>query len=199
MDSNASLGDNNIISGRRMSRESRIDTIDIAGKRFGKLVAREKSKRNGMRGVSWVCQCDCGKRCEAYGGHLRAGQRVSCGCSSEEKIEITGINKIMSFYKRKSSLKGRAFNLSFSEFRLLIQSQCHYCGIPPRQKLLRRGGKKLQLAYNGIDRIDSKHGYEIDNCVSACRYCNQAKSDLSVEEFMAHIKRIALWLSIDFS
>ena len=43
--------------------------------------------------------------------------------------------------------------------------------------------------YNGIDRIDNNIGYTIDNSVSCCKYCNFAKNDFLLDEFLLWIKR----------
>lgn len=197
IDINASYPHNCFIWRRCMSREWRIDSIDLTGKKFGKLTVIQVSKRSGKRGLSWKCLCDCGNKCEAYGGHLRSGERKSCGCLAESRIETTGVNRLMSYYKRKSSLKGREFALTFDQFKRLVQGICSYCGSAPMQKLKRLTSDKPQIYYNGIDRINSKEGYVLENCVTACRICNQSKSDLSLEQFKDHIKRISKWLSID--
>ena len=174
----------------------RKDAIDITGNRYGKLIVIEIAEKGIHSGVRWICQCDCGTKCVAYGGHLRAGQRVSCGCMAEEKIHETGVNKIFSLYKRKSRLRNKEFNLSYHEFEILINGNCDYCGVSPKQLLRRQKSKKPQIYYNGIDRIDSSKGYVLSNCVSACRYCNQAKSDMSIDEFKNQIERIYKWLLI---
>jgi hypothetical protein len=58
--------------------------IDIAGQRFGRLVAlkvaeKESRARRGG-GVRWVCHCDCGDTCVTDGYKLRTGHTGSCGC-----------------------------------------------------------------------------------------------------------------------
>ncbi len=56
------------------------DLIDIAGQRFGKLVAIELAPIVKGKKRRWLCKCDCGKMslCLSYG--LRVGQTRSCGC-----------------------------------------------------------------------------------------------------------------------
>ena len=36
----------------------------------------------------------------------------------------------------------------------------------------------------GLDRIDSSIGYQVDNLVSCCSICNQMKSDRNKEEWL---------------
>lgn len=52
--------------------------IDIAGQRFGKLIAyaKEGSVHNGRR---WHCKCDCGGETIAVAAQLRNGTHKSCG------------------------------------------------------------------------------------------------------------------------
>lgn len=56
--------------------------IDIAGKKFGKLVAVETATRNGAR--AWLCLCDCGGTIAVRTAILRNGQVSSCGCARHE-------------------------------------------------------------------------------------------------------------------
>ncbi len=176
----------------------RKDAIDISGQRFGKLIAIEPVDRKIKRGVEWRCICDCGKETFAFGGHLRSDYRKSCGCISSEKFEETGTNIIFNEYFRKAKKRKLDFDLSFLEFKDFIKGHCHYCGIEPSSIRKAQGRDKIQIIWNGIDRIDSNKGYILENCVSCCKYCNQAKSDLTLDAFKNHIKRIAQWLSIDF-
>lgn len=53
---------------------------DIAGQRFGYLVADDQvgSIDNGK--ATWFCRCDCGNTATVIGKLLRAGMTKSCGC-----------------------------------------------------------------------------------------------------------------------
>ena len=58
---------------------------DIAGKRFGKLVALYPLNTHGGGGsVLWKCQCDCGKPAEITVSDLNRGNNKSCGCMKIE-------------------------------------------------------------------------------------------------------------------
>jgi hypothetical protein len=171
----------------------RVDSVDETGKRYGMLLVIERDyerKFNNPRGTYWKCLCDCGSYCLARGGALREGRRKSCGCLRERTIENTGINRLISMYKYKGYKAHRFFNLSREDFYKLIKGNCFYCGIEPKQVLKRHKTELPQIIYNGIDRIDPKKCYSPDNCVSCCKYCNWAKSDLTMDEFKARIERI---------
>lgn len=69
----------------------RVRAIDISGQRFGRLVVLERAPRRGRknRRAIWVCQCDCGKRCESGADALRSGHTSSCGCLSVDTAKAT--------------------------------------------------------------------------------------------------------------
>lgn len=172
----------------------------MVGRRSGKLVVLSFCNKPGQRGAFWLCKCDCGNETIADGNHLRmtgSKARKSCGCNLTENIEKTGINRIFSTYKTKAKKRGIDFELSREEFLILIKGNCSYCGSEPNQLLKRQKTRKIQIIYNGIDRIDSEKGYTKNNCVSCCMYCNRSKSNLSLEAWKNHIKRIYQWLWID--
>lgn len=56
---------------------------------------------------------------------------------------------------------------------------CEYCGIP--QPYLRKLNQMTDIGYvtqaMGVDRVDSKGAYSVDNIVWCCAGCNKAKSD----------------------
>lgn len=96
--------------------------------------------------------------------------------------------------KRNAKSRNHDFDLSFEEYDNIIQQECAYCGSQPQtnQKLVEERGstKEPLFYYNGIDRIDSKRGYSIDNCVPCCAKCNYMKRTYEKEEFFSHIKLI---------
>lgn len=172
------------------TRKLRTDTKDITGMKFGDLTALYINGKGKCRGSTWRCKCDCGNECDAYGGHLREGTRKSCGCLSEKRVLETGINKIMSFYRRKAKKRGIQFNLSREEFKSLIVENCFYCGTAPENILLRQKSKKLQIVYTGIDRIDSSKAYIKQNCVPACFMCNRSKSNTPLDQWLLYLKKL---------
>ena len=53
---------------------------NIAGQRFGKLIAIHENGRNKHGHARWLCKCDCGNEVSVLGIHLRSGKTKSCGC-----------------------------------------------------------------------------------------------------------------------
>lgn len=192
---------NNLTGESIMTRiyKDRIDTIDMIGKRAGKLEVISLYKDINQRGAHWLCRCDCGNETIAGGRSLRMvgpKARKSCGCLAESRIDSTGVNRLYSTYKRRAKIRNREFSLSREDFEKLIKGNCVYCGSEPKQILKRLKSRKLQILYNGVDRVNPEIGYILENSVSCCRHCNQSKSDLSVDQFKTHIERVYKWLQI---
>jgi hypothetical protein len=59
---------------------------DMAGQKFGRLTAIERSDNRGKNGKKtyWRCVCDCGCLCEIEQGALHTGKTRSCGCLKAE-------------------------------------------------------------------------------------------------------------------
>lgn len=60
-------------------------TIDITGKRFGRLVAIKFSHSKGGH-YFWECLCDCGNKVVIGKGNIVGGHTKSCGCLRREII-----------------------------------------------------------------------------------------------------------------
>lgn len=124
------------------------------------------------------------------------------------KGNITSYNKLYRDYSYGARRRNYKFDLSFTDFKKLISSNCYFCNKIPNNKfnpyLNKKGlinGKKtntinityikeLTIVYNGIDRLDNTKGYTKKNSVSCCKQCNFLKADYSSKEFLSIIKNI---------
>lgn len=138
----------------------------------------------------YLYQCDCGNQKVIHQAAVTSGNTKSCGCAYKDAaIRKTlpnnqgTINQIYAGYRVNARRRNFNFNLSVEKFTDLIKQKCHYCGTENSNN---RGG----FHYNGVDRIDSKLGYSVDNCVTSCRLCNYAKSNLTQEEFLEWIMKL---------
>jgi hypothetical protein len=77
-------------------------------------------------------------------------------------------------------------DISIDLFYQLASSNCYYCGIQPQN----RRSKDNLFLYNGLDRVDSNFTHNYDNVIPCCKYCNFAKSDLTMQEFDDWIIRL---------
>lgn len=82
-------------------------------------------------------------------------------------------------YLHRARRRAMRCELREREAIVLFNRACVYCGAPAHT-----------AALNGIDRVDSRAGYALANCVPACRQCNVMKWDYPVEAFYAQVARI---------
>lgn len=85
-------------------------------------------------------------------------------------------------YKGEAKHRKINFDLSLEEFDGITSKPCTYCG--------GNNGYYLGKTFNGIDRIDSSVGYEINNCAPCCTICNSMKSNRTVSDWMNHMSLI---------
>ena len=73
---------------------------DIAGQKFGKLVAIkiDEAKTRACGKTYCLCRCDCGNEVSVYLGNLTSGHTRSCGCLHKEN-----------YAKKREDLTGRVF------------------------------------------------------------------------------------------
>lgn len=103
----------------------------------------------------------------------------------------SGFKSLIKNYKEAAVVRKYLFELSENEFKYLTQQNCHYCNIPPSQKVKTNSKDTWgEYLYNGIDRIDNTQGYNLKNCVSCCGTCNQMKMAFSYDQFIDKIKCI---------
>lgn len=149
-----------------MELENRMKRIEIAGKRFGFLVAiRQAGYRAGK--PDWLFVCDCGRLHVARKGHVISGRTLSCGC---ERSKATG---------DRSRTHGMSKSRTYRIWRNMI-NRCHWDKWPEWKYWGGRGIfvceewrgsfeaflRDMGEAPKGlsIDRIDNDKGYFKGNC-----------------------------------
>ena len=175
---------------------------NLLGKKFGRLKVLSKYGIHKGR-VAWNCLCDCGNTDIFVGSDLTAGNTRSCGCLQDEhRRNISpkgvkankkphydrGLNVFYHGYKKQAKDRGLDFDLSFYDFKGLVEDFCFYCGSKDTKHVWKKSFGSIDVC--GVDRLDSSIGYVKDNCVSCCKFCNYAKRSYSVEEFKEHISKI---------
>jgi 5-methylcytosine-specific restriction endonuclease McrA len=176
---------------------------DETGKKYGRLTVNKYLGVNHVRHAVWECICECGNIINSSVNSFRQGNKNSCGCITIERIrenaskyqservlsvEEIGINSIISHYKFDAKHRNIKFLLTKEQFAKLIKQKCYYCNSDlsnHRDMLLGR-----IFSYNGIDRTNSNKDYTIDNCVTCCSQCNNAKLDYTKEEFIEWIIKV---------
>jgi hypothetical protein len=145
-------------------------TIEMKGKRFGRLTVIEFAYVDNRREARWICQCDCGNTTnDTRGSQLRRGKATSCGCFRNEQSSIRASKHKKSntrVYSIWTDMKKRCFNV-----------QCkRYPDYGGRGITVCEGWRNNFEAFyewsiaNGyadnltIDRIDVNGNYEPSNC-----------------------------------
>jgi hypothetical protein len=156
----------------------------------------------------YSCKCECGKIISSGSSKLKRGLIKSCGClrairTSERTLKPNHegiLNSIYGNYARGARARNIEFSISKEEFKPLLLADCNYCGTSPNIKWSKAYRYKIadvsDFRYNGIDRVDNSKGYISGNCVPCCTICNKSKLDMSVEEWMTWLKRIAKYQKI---
>lgn len=176
--------------------------IDLTGQRFGHLIvtreAPHKIEKNGRKRVRWYCNCDCGtKDVIADSNGLRMGNIISCGGKCKLRIKPNNYaakNTVYLYYKNNAKKRNIPFSLTKDNVFSLIEQPCFYCGATESNII---NTDTYSYKYNGIDRIDSLAGYEKDNVVTCCKYCNRAKSDMSIKDFKNWILRVVNYMKLN--
>lgn len=181
------------------------EAVDMAGKRFGRLLVVSKAPTKHKRAY-WNCICDCGETCVAMGKYLRQHKKQSCGClfrenrlNNMEKARFSdhrnlpdgesAFNLLYISYKSSAAKKSLVFELTKDDFRSIIVQNCFYCGLAPFRRYrdkLPNGG----FLCNGVDRRQNSVGYEVENCVPCCHKCNWMKNKYTEQEFISHCQTI---------
>lgn len=186
----------------------------MSGRVFGRLTVVGKSDRRAKNGdVYWECECQCGKK-QIYHTRsnlikVNGGKIVSCGCYRKDgncvvNKEIDREKHIIKYLYGKLKVRNRklGFNndniIELASFSEMIKKPCNYCGLVDgntsydTENWKYEGGKKdikgrvsdYVLKHNGIDRVDSSQGYINSNSVTCCKFCNMAKSNMPIDEFL---------------
>jgi len=171
---------------------------DLRGRRFGRLVVEDLVEPNCRE--KWTCRCDCGNTHIATSGNLKKGIR-SCGCINKKYSnynknitrEEKAYDRYYFTYKSNASRKNKEFNISKIDFLNIIKQPCHYCGENSRK--WKYG--EIYIEVNGLDRLDFKIGYTLENVVPCCPHCNYMKLKDGIDEFKNQIIKIYNYLKLD--
>lgn len=168
------------------------------GDRFGKLVVRDiilNSKRNRL------VECDCGVIFAGYSYNLANGTTTRCSaCAIKDRVGKPNlanridplqrtINDQWNVFRKHARKHGDDF-ISKEYWFALTQLSCVYCKSQP-SNVRKAVAHATDFWYNGIDRIDSSIGYVVGNVQTACWTCNRMKGNMSHEDFLTHIRKIA--------
>ena len=131
------------------------------------------------------CGCMQSKRSRRFAG---SGRRTPEGTRVE-------INNLISIYKSNARKRGISFDLTYTQFETLVDSECYFCGDIGGNTLRKRGYNDYN--YTGIDRIDNSVGYLPSNCIPCCSWCNRAKNNGTLENFVDKCRKVVSRIEMD--
>jgi len=180
-----------------MRKSSGTRRKNLEGKRFSRLLVTNICEIRKPHSIYWLCECDCGNKKWVRASCLTSGNIKSCGCLRKETDEsrteegITAKKTVYSDYKSRCENDGLTFDFDFDCFISTCLKLCFYCGRKPSNIEKTSCRKNIPFVYSGLDRVDNNKGYSADNCVPCCLGCNRMKSNLSLDDFFDHLKKIA--------
>jgi hypothetical protein len=119
--------------------------LDIAGQRFGRLVAIRVFGRTRIGGHTlWKCRCDCGKTCNVRLTNLNRGFSKSCGCLKRERArQSKGL--------RKHGMSGTA------EYRTYLDAKAK-CKNPNNRDYGRFGAVGVKFLFKSFEQFFAELG-----------------------------------------
>ena len=146
-----------------------------------------KEKRMSTQTIDNAKSCGCERYKRTY-KPIGSGKRSPIGT-------IVEINTIISIYKSNAKKRNLVFNLSYKEMEMLVLSNCFFCGDKGDNVLRKKG--YADFNYCGVDRVNNNIGYEVDNCVSCCQWCNEAKNNNAIDVFIDKCKKVSCRIEKD--
>lgn len=167
---------------------------DITNLVSGKLKAvKVVGRKNGN--ILWECKCECGNTAILTTSKLLYRKQLSCGCTQYGAGTLpkgqAAFNRVLDRYKRGAKERGLMFSLTKEQFYILTQQSCFYCdGKPIKIYYNKSVVMNGNFSGNGVDRMNNKEGYTLDNSVPCCEICNRAKRAMSLDDFNEWIIRL---------
>ena len=172
----------------------------VLGKTYGFVTVLARLENTRFGAATYRCRCECGNVYTVQGPQLTGKRVLRCKkCGNREHLQrlhqqnskTPGEAACRATYTghRQTAIKRHlTWEIDYSTWKNLTQKPCAYCGCPPSNRT--SGRWNGVFVYSGLDRIDSTKGYTSQNINPACKRCNIAKNDQTVDEFLAWVRTV---------
>lgn len=148
--------------------------LQLRGKRFGRLVVKQRAGRDKHNKALWLCVCDCGARTTTVTHYLICGDTRSCGCLHRDTL-------VRRNFRHGAALRGD----QRTEYRAFLEAK-RRCADSTRPNWKDYGGRGIQFKFTNfmefynevgakpnraysLDRINNDGHYEVGNVRWASR------------------------------
>jgi hypothetical protein len=177
--------------------------IDLAGKKFGRLIV---IKRNGYlygNRVAWLCKCECGKLHTVLGASLKSGNTRSCEClrneiaskGIEERTRIHGEGKNRTLeYNSWTSMRQRCLSLNHPGYKDYGGRGIHICERWGEYENFLSDMGRRPTPQHTLERVNNNKGYSPSNCKWATKkeQANNARSNTLIT-YNGKTMTLAMW------
>jgi len=183
------------MSGQSAAKAYKPKNVIKAGTIFNKVKVIDFAYSAKSRAYYFTECITCGAGSIRRMDHIKTNPEYCNNCkekmTAKPKVESV-INTIYSGYRSNANSRNLSFELTKSVFTKITSQNCFYCGQEPIESDFSKGINRTntKFMHNGVDRLDSKVGYTIENCVPCCSMCNLMKNKFSAESFLNKIKQI---------
>lgn len=148
-----------------------LNTVNIAGQRFGRLTALSPTElRDASGSIIWACQCECGNTAQVPVNALRSKRVQSCGCLfRESRTQIAA--------KRRDKLNGTLASSLLRGKKVRSGNQSGYTGVC----LNKQTGKWLAYINIRKKRIFLGSFTQLEDAVRARREAERKYHDPLIE------------------
>ena len=155
----ALTGGNTTSCGCQRRESLRERAKDIAGERFGALLAERPTQERRGGSVIWECRCDCGRAVRySYNELVYCGVR-SCGCRRSEKdppplhyIEGTCVEQLLREKPRRDNTSGCTGVVAAGgkwRAQIVFKGKSYYLGLYADKELAIKARRKAEGALHG--------------------------------------------------